>query len=405
MSHQVNLLKDYQVNSKNFLTHPFYDPRYAHHYPLFGWNTIDMMLRDSRIRFGLWLIKGPIATYTKFFSEEESENPAVNQAIIDQEYHFSYKICCDDKTTEEFIIKTFNRFWEDGLLKALRAIEWGFSPNQTIYRRNQNTGMIEYCSLIPYSTKVVRPVSRDNRLVGIYLRRENKKIYIPKAFIHVHQREYDIYTGQSRLFGAHIPWHETWNMGGARDIRRLWYFKNSYDSGTLYVPEGSTVDEQTGESVSNIEIGMEIMEKTQTGSYRVLPKRTGAAKQESKDWEYEDPRSRTTPDGMREYIKDLRGEELEGLGIPPEVVESQGAQGLGSASGRKVPYMAFISSLLPVTTEVITDFRTQVVNYLLQVNGLSTEYTMERIIPKVEIPIAAGGPGQTQSTQSSLTDE
>src|SRR5690606_36351841 len=176
------------------------------------------------------------------------------------------------------------------------------------------------------------------------------------------------------------------------DIRRMWYFKNAYDSGTLYFPEGSVTDEN-GITRANVEIAMEIMEAMQTGSYRVLPKPNTGNGKNDKTRDYEPPKGNTTPDGLLEYPADLRLEILEGLGIPREVVESTGSQGFGSASGRAVPMMAFIASLVPIVSETLTDFRNQILNPCLKVNGLSEDYDIESIIP-VAPQAKPGEPGE-----------
>ena len=348
------------------------------------------MLRDSRIRFGLSLIKGPVHSYTKFFSSEEAEDPQVLQAIIDQEYHYSYKVESEDKETEDFVLDTLTHFWNDGALKAMLAVEWGYSPSQVIYRRDSK-GRIAYHGLLSYSIHAAKPVSRNLELIGIYLKKENKFLPLPKAFVHVHQREHNRFTGLSRLIGAHIPWHETWTMGGARDIRSMWFFKNAYDSGTMYVPPGSTTDEQ-GNVFSNVELATKIMESVQTGSYRILPSEPGGGNKNERKWEYESPRSNTTPQGMIEYIDALRTEVLEGLGIPPEVIENGDSGGMGSATGRKVPYLAFISSLAPIPIELINDVEHQIIRPLLRINKMNEDFKIRRIIPKSMMaqPDAAG---------------
>jgi hypothetical protein len=217
----------------------------------------------------------------------------------------------------------------------------------------------------------------------------NKKIYFPKAFMHVHQRENDPWCGMSRLFGAHIPWHETWSMGGSRDVRKLWYFKNSYDSGTLYFPPGSVRDEATGLERSNLEVALEIMDSQQTGSYRVFPK--SSAERNVQEWQYEEPRSRTTPDGLREYICDLRNEILEGMGIPSEIVESSSTNGMGSSTGRKIPMLAFISSLTPCVSELLIDLKEQIIDVLLKANKMSPDYSIEPITPKMPVEVQNEG--------------
>lgn len=381
MSSGVDLLKNHHYRSSYNGLQLYLDPRYAHHFPYFGFNTVDIMLRDSRIQYALGLLKGPIYSYTKFFTSQEAEDKHINQAIINQEYHFPFKVESNDAATEQFVVNTLKKFWIDGLAKALRAIEWGFSPNQVIYERNLRTGQVEYRTLQAFNPKDTHPLSRNNELVGCYLQRQHKKIRIPKAFIHVHNRVENPFVGQSRLKNCHIPWHESWVRGGSRDVRRIWYFRNSYDGGTLYVPEGSVKDPDTGEQVTNIDLGIEIMESTLSGSYRVLPQDLRSDNRNARGWEYVEPSTRRAPDGLREYIEDLKHEYLEGLGIPPEIVDTD-TGGIGSATGRKVPFVAFLSTLAPLVMEVITDFDSQVLQALVQVNRLNPDYKVTQMIPR-----------------------
>lgn len=399
----VDLLETYKVKYRQLNGMPYYDPRYSHHFPFFGFGTVEMMMRDSRIRFGLGLIKGPIYSYTKFFSTEESNDPQINDAIIDLEYFYSHKVEAADKVVEKFVIDTLNDFWADGLYKALRSIEWGFSPNQVMYHRDPFDGLIKYKTMQSYSPNIARPVTCKDKLIGIHIRDKEKYIPCPKSVVFVHQREYSQFTGQSRLLGCHIPWHETWQMGGARDIRRMWFYKNAYDSGTLYFPEGSVNDPDTGRTVSNLEVALEIMDATQTGSYRVLPKPEGG--RNDKTWDFEPPKGATTPDGLMDYPNDLRNEILEGMGIPREVVESNGSTGFGSSSGRKVPMLAYIGSLSPIVTETITDFRQQILNPLLIANGMKPNYRISRIVPKRSVPETndPNRPGKSLSKPSANT--
>jgi hypothetical protein len=383
---------------------PYFDDRYAHHFPYFGVGTIDLMLRDSRVRFALSLIKGPIIAYTRFFSQEDADDPAINQAIIDREYNYSFKVESENADTEKFVVDTLNRFWSEGVLKALLAIEWGYSPAQVVYQRD-GKGKIQYQGLLNYTIKDCRPVRKGLDMTGILIRSMDKYIPFPKAFIHVHQREYNRYTGRSRLADIHVPWHETWNLGGARDVRKTWYFKNAYDSGTCYVPVETVVD-QDGNEKSSFEIAIEVLEAGRTGSYRVFPKppNSGSGKNE-RTYDYEPPKANTTPDGMREYLLDLRSEILEGLGIPPEIVESDNSSGMGSATGRKIPLMAFLANITPIVYELLADVQFQIIKPLLMVNKMDPEYTVTKIIPKTFIP---GGPDDPmvkidQESQSDTT--
>jgi len=357
-----------------------YDPRYGHHFPYFNFMSIQTMMLDPRIKFGMSLIKGPIATYTRFFSEEEAESPSIHQAIVELNYHFPYAIVCKNKDQEAFILRQFNRFWEVGIFKAMMAVEWGFSGSQVLYKQSSKYA-IEFDNLHPYKPITLQAVTKKNGVMG-FVRDNDSNRYIPigKGFWHVHEREYDYFYGTSRLRGAHIPWHETWMMGGARDIRRTWFFRNSYDGGEIYYPEGYYQDE-AGNKVNNEELAVKMSEMKRTGSTAIFP--SSKSLDGKRAWEYEPPKANVTPQGMTEYLMLLRDEELEGMGIPPEVVTAGGDSGFGGATGRMVPLMAFIASLTPLGSDLITDFRQQILDpILLPFNGFKDDYEIRRIVPK-----------------------
>jgi hypothetical protein len=357
-----------------------------------------MMTLDPRIKFGLNLIKGPIATYTRFFSEEEAESPTIHQAIVELDYHFPYAVVCKDKKQEEFIIKQFNRFWEVGIFKAMKALEYGFSGSQVVYKQTKSH-KIEFCNLHLYRSNQLQCVTKKQGIIG-FVRNLDKEGYIPlgKGFWHIHEREENHYYGNSRLKGAHIPWHETWMMGGARDIRRTWFFRNSYDGGEIYYPEGFFQDEN-GQKTNNEVLAVRMAELKRTGSTAIFP--SDRKLDGKRSWEYEPPKANVTPQGMIEYIQMLRDEELEGLGIPPEVVQSGSGNGLGSATGRMVPLMAFIASLTPIGSDLITDFRQQILDpVLLPFNGFDEEYEIKRIVPKSFEGMTAQEPPTSKITKT-----
>ena len=150
----------------------------------------------------------------------------------------------------------------------------------------------------------------------------------------------------------------------------------------MYVPS-ETVKLDDGTVVTSEERAAQIMEMGQTGSFRILPKPAGGgSKGKERSWEYEAPKANTTPQGMMEYNQDLRIEILEGLEIPPEVVESPSTQGLGSATGRKIPLVAFYSSLAPLSNCLIDDVGEQIIPTLQTVNGIEGDYEISRLIPK-----------------------
>jgi hypothetical protein len=125
-----------------------------------------------------------------------------------------------------------------------------------------------------------------------------------------------------------------------------------------------------------------MLEMKRSGSGMIFPSTKGL--DGKRQWEYVPPSSNVTPSGMEEYIRLMRDEMLEGLGVPPEVVQSAGNDGMGSATGRMVPLMAFIASLTPIGTHIIGDFCEQILPLLLHFNNMDDDYTIRRIVPKTQ---------------------
>jgi len=406
VSSASEMLKTYTDNPVRhvwaFLPSTF-DPQYGHNFPIFNVTLIPTMLKDSRVRFGLNLIKGPIQSFTIFLPEDKANQPAIHETIREQGVQFPYIVKCENQEVRDFLLKTLNRFWENGLRHALSAIEWGFSCSQVIYRKGINN-RIEYDSLKLYNALSVRPLLKQNALVGANVRgvealRNGLNLVIPKVFWHTHARETNSIFGQSRLEWCFVPWHETWVCYGARDIRRTWFHRNSFDGGQMYYPIGKT-KLSDGSEVSNDVLAAQMMSNIRTGGYRIFPDETNPESGKQR-WQYEPPAANITPQGLMEYPEQLRLEILEGLGIPPEVIESQSDGGFGSATGRKVPMVAYYSSLSILVSDVITDFRKFILDYLVLANWRKPiEYEIERLVPTESespsgVPGGAGGKADT----------
>lgn len=335
---------------------------FAANRPVFTINHVREMLPDPRIQYGLWLLKGPIT----------SARPVC-------------KVNCANERIRKFIIQIIQRFWLTSATRALRAIEWGFSPHEIIYKQGPD-GLIYFHNLRDFHPNDVEIWSRAGRFCGFQIKKRNYNtpnfLITPKAFVHTHSRDINPYYGQSRLFSAYVPWWEKWGVGGYRDIRRLWYFKCAYNGGVIFYPPGSTKNEH-GIPVPNRILAQEIVEKIRSGGVLALP--ASLADAGAPSWDYKPPESNPSPTGLLEYGEQLDDEELEAMGIPPEVISSGGDQGFGSSTGRQVPQTAFYATLQELLQWLLHDLDEQIIQFLVRWNFGQVDY---EIIPFLLDPSA-----------------
>lgn len=325
--------------------------------PRFSKWMIVEMLEDPRVIFGLWLIKGPILSESRFYIKTE------------------------DPEIKKFLIKNVSRFWRSSASRALKAVEWGFSGSEVIYNVEDDKLQFDtLADLHPFDTK---PNVKKGRLTGIQVSNvpdpDNAddegeiNINLPKAFWHVHSREYHSWFGRSRLFGGYPPWWEMVTEGGFKDTRRLYHHKYAFDGGTLYHPTGNTKDEN-GQLVSYRVLATRIMNKKRTGGDLILP---NTSRDGVRSWEYQHPQVTAHASNIQEYGNDLKDEVWEGMGIPPEVAR---AEGTGAFAGRRIPQQAFYSILQEIVQWLMFDYNKQVLQFLVNWN-FGEDHAGYEIIP------------------------
>lgn len=314
--------------------------------PFFHIQVIDAMLTDARVVFGLKLIRGPILSNARFLVN--SKNPRV----------------------KEYLVKQINRFWRTSAPIALRNLDYGFLGCEVLYRAFDSQLQFDKLKFLhPHTT---RAVTRRGELCGLEVSRVVGKpklfLSVPKALWTVHQRDQHQWYGRSLLRGAFLAWNEIWSDHGYRDQRRLWFYKNAYAGPRIGYPTGSAPPEVAGAPARPYRvIAQTMLDKMVTGTGCVYPM--------GGEWEFEDARPISIPEGLLEYGDQLRDEIWEGMGIPPEVAR---AEGTGAFAGRRIPQQAFYSVLQEVVQDLITDIDEQVFQPLVRMNfGAREEYEIE----------------------------
>ena len=341
--------------------------QYNSRHPLFQPAWIPRMLNDQRVQFGLWMIKGPILSASRFYVDEPKSTPQRQSEL------------------KKFLVKNIERFWRTlklmlrtrppGLrrtsaVKALRAIEWGFSGSEGMYKRIGD--QIHFDCLKCFHPRDVKIVTREGKKVGMTVKRvwgRQQKVYLggPKGFWHIHRREENPWYGLSRLFGSFQPWFEMHTDGGAKDIRKLYYRKYAFSGEVMYypigdAPVGGVVGDQ--QMYNNKHIASQLLEKRRTGGVMAL---TNTRYEDgTRKWELVSAQPGPGGADVLDYHRMMKMELFEGMGVPAEVAEA--AEVGAGWSGRRVPFEAFFSILQEMVNWLIFDFNEQILRPLVRLN-------------------------------------
>ena len=345
------------------------------------------MMNDPHVWYGMEILKGPVVSKALFTVE------------------------CQDAMVADYIDRQIKNFWRKGIVQALDCLAWGYSGSEVIYEWNDAEGIMEFKELKYIHPRDLKAVNKDGKFKGAEIsnlkgQTGHKYLSGKKLLWSVNEKKYHKWYGRSRLQGAFEPWWELAQPKGYKSIRHLWFYRNAFDGGILYYPDGTTQDPESGEEIPNGLIAQEMLDRKETGSSLALPNKTG----DNRDWEWEDAKGQAIPEGLLDYGDVLRDEIWEGIGVPPEVAKSEGT---GSFSGRRVPQQAFYSNLQDIANDRIWEFEEQIIkDVLLPMNGM--EGIPFKIIPisilqtlqQEEMGLVTGSvPGQDGGQDPGMGDE
>jgi hypothetical protein len=324
--------------------------------PPFIKRFIPAMLRDSRVRFGLKLLKGPLVASARF------------------------DIVAADMAVQDFIDKQLKKFWNESAMCALRAIEWGYSASEAIYMQAPD-GTINFRKLLPLSPWDTRVWTIDGEKASIRVkdRKDSDDGFVwldgPKGFWHVHDRQEERWFGVPRLFGAYPAWYDKYKNGGAKDAMSLFFYKYALNGEVVYyppnmrkLPDGSMMDPRVE--------AQKIANERRSGATILLPNERDD--KGNHQWELEYANNSASGVELMEYFRMLDKQMFEGLGIPEELIEA-GQTGSGYA-GRRVPAQSFFAILQELGEMLLSDVDEQIIRPLVAWNfDDSVDYTVEML--------------------------
>lgn len=329
--------------------------------PPFGNIFIDRMLLEPKVKMGLRFLKGPIIADTRV--TVKATHPEV-QAWMDAQ---------------------IKRFMGRGMELALSKIERGFSANETVWEKN-GKGIYNFKRLNHIDYRAVEPILKKGRVVGVQVKpdnlisnqddKQNEEDQIErdresigegrplggvKKLWTVHGRQFNSIYGRSQLLGSHIPYHELCSVGGIRDGINLWFRKNAFDGGILWVPDGN--GKLDGILVENRTLGQAILNQKRSGGSIVMPSATDD--KGNPLWRYEPPSSAEASATLLEWHDKLGHLIWEGMEVPPELSEGSEA---GASNNKRVIQTAFYTLCTSIASNVIHDFNEQCLKPMCRMN-------------------------------------
>jgi hypothetical protein len=356
----VNPLQLMQDMGDDYQASPNYRLMNRRHRPYFhGW-WIEEMLTSPKIQEALKFLKGPIVTKAKF------------------------EIITDNSEVKEMTQKLIDRFFLLAAESVLSALEYGYSVHEFIYEPEPGApyqlNLAEVNYFKSYDTKpCVDKVSK--KFDGFWVPQIKQYIRRPKAFHFVYNKKFDKILGRSILHSAFLPWIEEWAVGGMRDIVKLWYAKMCYNSGVLYHPPGSTTLPD-GTEIENAQLAQQMAQKAATGHIMTIQIEHGDSMEVGGNggvrtkWHYESGDVKAVPPGLLEHLKNVKDEQLEAMGIPPEIIQPEGG-GMGG-TGRSIPVDLYYTTLQQILNSLTyTMFK----SYILPLLQYNLDTTLDKLPP------------------------
>lgn len=376
--------------------------------PLTYW-YIEQMLTDPQVRLSLMTRKAPLRKATIVI---RAANPNVR----------------------EYVVQTFQRIWRNGLRKILRGFEYGYSAAEILWRIENRT--ICYTGLKDFHAADARPLTWEGKLAGIRLRNTqssytnifsgstsnedganpNHRPRLPvraggsidllgaRALWYTHDAAYGNWFGQSVLYSAQRPFDEKCSNDAAQDSRRTWYHKYAFQGPIIGYPVRDYAY-KTGEGAETVQLiaardlARQIGEEARNGGVITKPNTVNPTTNQP-DWTFDWPQAAAPNHDLRGYIEDLDKEITRGIGVPDEVLQSDGT---GALAGRRVPERSFYATCEDDLFELIETIKQQVLEPGVAMNfGNSGDTTFEVISAQLEPTeqspddTQGGEPGQQQ---------
>jgi hypothetical protein len=358
------ILRDYRPGIRSSYFHP------AQREGIPVWQDFPFLLRDPTVTIGMKVIKSPFGSVT-------------------------WTVNADDQKVQKFVDTTLQTIWRNDREKILDIYYgWGTCAGELLYHYDQYTRFMNYVGIQRVYPTDVRAMHDGQRVTNIAVtaayRRDQKQgkwIESPKCFWAAHREHIGTPFGWPRIANAWPVWMEKCGAKGAKDIRKLWFFKYAINGGMMRFPPGGSFIDASGNIHQNEDWAREIVEKMESGAVMAVPN-TRDEKGEY-EWNYQ-PATINAGDSsiLLQYPKDLDAEMLWAMEVFPELTRSMESE--GGWSGRQVPLLIHLGSTDTDVQNLLNAIDHYAIRPLVTVNF--SERAQYQIIPNSLVPKAGNQP-------------
>jgi len=294
--------------------------------PNFTLRQVEQMRRDSQVKLGMAIKTAPLM-------------------------HVKFE-CTGRPDIVQFVTGQMKSIWDEAITKISSALWYKVHASEPVYRKNQNTGLMEISGLRDFYPGDVEFLEQSKQLIGLRIRSyqgssvDNPNGYFDllgmKGFHYIHRQEFGGRNGVSELEAAYQPWLAKVGPDGAMAVRTMWFYKNAYDSGIIFHPPGVYEYIQGGNVVQipYRDLARQAVERATSGAVWAFPQ--SYDEKGNRMWEFVSPKLNGDGKSLIDYVEQLNVEILRGMGIPDDIISQTG--GTGSYAGRSIPFQAFLTS-------------------------------------------------------------
>lgn len=331
--------------------------------PPFTLETVEWMRRDPQVRLGMSIKLAP--------------------------FHVVKLTIKGDPNVAQFMGNMIRRFWMKAVPKILRAFWYTRSGGEIVYKlQNGRQEFWNYFDVYPSDVSVlckgqvpcgvsIRPQGSNNdqftsNLLSTSIDNPNTnyqqfkplRMFFPKGFLYLHNREFGSFKGQSEFEASYEAWMEKSDSQGGKHSRKLWFYKNAFSGGILFHPPGTYRDENNNE-IPYQALARQALETSLNGSVWTFEQKFDTASGQPL-WSYIEPKLNGGGKELLDYVRNLDNEIMRGLGIPDDIVQQ--VSGTGSYAGRSIPMMGFFISQRTTLTSLFAICDEQVFRPLCRSN-------------------------------------